>query len=74
VSTSSEGHHTAASADRSRIPEGLIQFTPGYFQFHAQRLNVRSTPYQATFLALAGVVVLAFTLLVIWSMLDLALG
>jgi hypothetical protein len=50
---------------RTSRAEGLVQFTPGYFAFHAHRAGVPSGPFWAVFVLLAGALALGWLTLMV---------
>lgn len=59
---------------RPALWEGLVQFTPGYFEFHAGRRGVQAWPYRWACHLLLALLAAGFTALAAWSMVDLASG
>ena len=62
---------TFDESSRPRTPEGLVQFTPGYFDFHAGQRGFRALPYKVAFYLLSAVIVLGWLSLWILPLLDI---
>jgi hypothetical protein len=66
----SVGRYASSLEVTPRVPQGFLQFTPGYFEFHARRSGLSAKPFWVLCTGLVSVVVLGWCTFIAGTFVD----